>query len=66
MQRFGRKTSFEIKNEAEVRGQSNPKSLAILTVPRCIFGPNLEVPILIGGELLRGHARNGVDFYFYF
>ena len=31
---------------------------------RCIFVPNLEIVIYIGGELWHGQAQNGVNFYF--
>ena len=37
------------------------KFISILTVQ---FGPNLEILTLIGGELLRVQAQNGVNFYF--
>ena len=59
------KTGFEITNETEGQGQSSPKSIGILTVLRCIFGPNLEIPTSTSSELLHRQAQNGVNFYFY-
>ena len=38
-----RKIAFTIKNEIEAEGLSRPKSTAILTVLRCISGPNLVI-----------------------
>ena len=48
----------------EDQGQSSPKSIETLTVPRCIFGPNLEIFTSIGGDLSCGQAQNGVNFDF--
>ena len=56
---------FEIKNETEHQGQSSPKSTGTLTVLRCIFGPNLEIPTSIGGDFSHGQAQNGVNFDFW-
>ena len=36
-----------------------PKFIGILTVLRCIFGPNLEILTSISDELLCGQAQNG-------
>ena len=58
------KNRFEIKNESEDQGQSSPKSKGTLAVPRCIFGPNLEILTSISGDLSRGQAQNGANFYF--
>ena len=51
---------FEIENKIEDQFQSNPKFIWILlTVLRCIFGPNLENLTLIGGEFWCGHLQMG-------
>ena len=44
------KNRFEIKNETEDQSQSIPKSTGTLTVPRCIFGQNLEILTWIGAD----------------
>ena len=58
------KIGFEIKNEIEGQCQSSPKLTGILTVLRCILGPNLEIVSWIGGEWWHGQAQNMVIFYF--
>ena len=58
------KNRFENKNETGDQGQSIPKSIGTLTVPRCILGPNLEILTSIGGDLSRGQAQNGANFDF--
>ena len=40
---WGVKKAFIIKNEIEAEGLSRPKSIGILTVLRCISGPNLVI-----------------------
>ena len=57
-------SGFEIENWIEDQFQSSPKLVAIWTVLRCIFVPNLEIVTLIGGELWHGEAQNGVNFDF--
>ena len=39
-----------LEDLSEVQGQSSPKLIEILTVLKCICGPNLEILTLIGGE----------------
>ena len=56
---------FEIKNETEGQCQSSPKTTGILTVLRCILGPNLEILSWIGGEWWQGQAQNMAIFYFW-
>ena len=51
MQSLQKNNWFEIKNKTDDQGQSIPKSIVILTVLRCIFGPNLEILTLISGDL---------------
>ena len=58
------KIGFEIKNEIEGQCQSSPKLTGILTVLRCILGPNLEILSWIGGEWWQGQAQNMAIFYF--
>ena len=58
------KIGFEIKNEIEGQYQSRPKLTGILTVLRCICGPNLEILSWIDGEWWHGQAQNMVIFYF--
>ena len=41
--KFGWKIGFKIENESEDHNQSSPKLVGILTVLRCIFGPNLVI-----------------------
>ena len=41
-----------------MQGQSNPKLIGILTVLRCICGPNLEILTWIGGEWSHEQAQN--------
>ena len=57
-------SGFEIKNWIEDQFQSSPKLVGIWTVLRCIFIPNLEIVISIGGELWHTQAQNGVNFDF--
>ena len=59
---FGRKTGFKIENEIEDQDQSIPKLIGILTVPRCIFGQNLEILTSTGGKWSCGQAQNSVNF----
>ena len=63
-QKVVEKNRFEIKNEIEDHGQSSPKSIGTWTGLRCIFSPNLEILISIGGDLWHGQAQNGVNFDF--
>ena len=55
---------FGIKNESEVQGQSSPEFVGILTVLKCICGPDLEILTWIGGESWFEQAQNGVNFEF--
>ena len=57
-------SGFEIQDWIEDQFQSSPKLVGIWTVLRCIFVPNLEIVISIGGELWHGQAQNGVNFDF--
>ena len=57
-------SGFEIKNWIEDQFQSSPKLVGIWTVQRCIFVPNLEIVISIGGESWPGQAQNGINFDF--
>ena len=57
------KAGFEIKNETAGHRQSSPKSIGILKVLRCIFGPNLEILTLISCDLLHRQAQNVINFY---
>ena len=41
--KFGRKIGFKIENESEDHNKSSPKLVGILTVLRCIFGPNFVI-----------------------
>ena len=41
---------FGIKNESEVQGQSSSEFTGILTMLKCICGPNLEILTWIGDE----------------
>ena len=50
-----------IKNEIEAEGLSRPKSTGILTVLRCISGPNLVIVAWTGDKLLYGQAQNGIN-----
>ena len=47
---FGRNIGFKIKNEIEDQNQSSPKLTGILTVLRCIFGPNLVILVWMADE----------------
>ena len=58
------KIGFEIKNEIERQGQSNPKLSGILRGLRCIIGPNLEILSWIDGDWWHGQAQNMAIFYF--
>ena len=61
MSQFIRKIGFKIKNEMKLHDKV-PKLIGILTVIRCILGPNLENLTSIGDDLSRGQAENGVFF----
>ena len=42
--KFGRKIGFKIENQSEDQNRSSPNLIIeILTVLRCIFGPNLAI-----------------------
>ena len=56
--------SFGIKNESEIQGQSSPELIGILTVLKCICGPDLEILTWIGAEWWCAQAQNGVNFEF--
>ena len=47
-----------IKNEIEAEGLSCPKSVGILSILRCISGPNLAILACTGDKLLCGQAEN--------
>ena len=55
---------FGIKNGSEVQGQSSSELTGVLTVLKCICGPNLEILSWTGDELSHGQAQNGVNFDF--
>ena len=48
----------------KIEDQTNPKSIGILTILKCIFGPNMKILIWIGSKLSCGEAQNGVNFDF--
>ena len=48
--KFGRKIGFKIENESEDQNQSSPKLIGILTVLRCMFGPNLVIIVWMADE----------------
>ena len=50
-----------IKNEIEAEGLSRSKSSGILTVLRCISGPNLLIVAWTGDKLFYGQAQNGIN-----
>ena len=56
-----RKIAFTIKNEIEAEGLSRTKSTGILTVLRCISGPNLVILAWTGDKLLYGQVQNGIN-----
>ena len=56
--KFGRKIGFKIKNESEDQNQSSPKFRTILTVLRCILGPNLVILTWTADELWCWQAQN--------
>ena len=58
------KIGLEIKNKTEGQCQSGTKFTGILTVLRCIFGPNLEILSCIGCQWWHGQAQNMVFFTF--
>ena len=60
-----RANRFEIKNESEVLGHLSSKLIGILTVVKCICGPNLEIVSSICGDLSSGQTQNGVNFDFH-
>ena len=45
-----KRISFGIKIESEIQGQSSPELIGILTVLKCICGPDLEILTWIGAE----------------
>ena len=51
--------AFTIKNEVEVL--SRLKSIRILTVLRCISGPNLVILAWTGDKLLYRQTQNGIN-----
>ena len=55
---------LRVKFDIESQGQSTPKFNQILTMIRCIFGPNLVILGRTGDELLRGNAQNVVKLEF--
>ena len=55
------KRAFTIKNEIEAEGSSRPKSTGILTVSRCITGPNLVILAWTGDKLLYKQAQNWIN-----
>ena len=42
--------TFGTKNASEAPGQSSPELIGILTVLKCIRGPDLEILNWIGGD----------------
>ena len=48
--KFGRKIGFKIENASEDENQSSPTLIGILTVLRCIVGPNLVILALMVDE----------------
>ena len=61
---FGREIGFKIENKSEYQNQSSPKLTGILTVLRCIIGPNLVILTWTTDELWCGQAQNEVKFEF--
>ena len=64
--KFGKNNWFEIKNKTEDRGQSIPKSIGILTVPRCIFGQNSDFIQWWFIARTNSQTQNGVNSSDYF
>ena len=60
----GIKFEFQVKIDPEDQGWSTPKSIGILTVLRCIFGPNLVTLAWTDDKLSPGQAQNDVKFDF--
>ena len=50
-----------IKNKIEAEGLSRSKSTGILTVSRCISGPNLVILAWTGDKLLYRQVWNGIN-----
>ena len=48
--KFGRKIGFKIEKESEDQNKSSAKLIGILTVLKCIFGPNLVILARIADE----------------
>ena len=62
--KFGRKIVFKIANKSADQYQSSPKLIGILTVLRCIFGPNLVILAWTADELWDGQTQKEVKFDF--
>ena len=62
--KFGIKIGFKIENESEDQNQSSPKLIGILTVLRCIFGPNLVILAWMADGWWCEQAQNEVKFDF--
>ena len=52
------------KNSIEAEGLSSPKSIGILTVLRCISGPNLVILAWTGDKLSCQQAQNRINLDF--
>ena len=59
-----RRMAFTIKNEIEADGLWSPKSTVILTVLKCISGPNMVVLALTGDKLSCRQTENGINLDF--
>ena len=55
---------IKIENKSEDQNQSSPKLTRILTVLRCIFGPNVVILAWTADELWCEQAQNEVKFDF--
>ena len=53
-----------VKNETEAEGSSRPKSIGVLTVLRCISGPNLVILAWTGAKLSCGQAQIRINLDF--
>ena len=62
--KYVRKIDFKIKNKIEAEGLSRPKLIEILTISRCISGPNLVILAWTGDKLSCGQAQNGINLDF--
>ena len=60
----GIKFYFQVKFDPEYQDRSTPKSIGILTILRCIFGPNLVTLAWTNDKLSCGQAQNEVKFDF--